>query len=126
MHPGLLQKIHKNAHLWQPQSIAQRQDTQRRWRPLIGSEHDPQPSIGKKIANQPGWYANQPGAHQSSTGQDIEVIGPKSRNNANGFSFCATLEAPVRHAWYVTEAQTIVLNEILWRRWLATPHQIAR
>jgi hypothetical protein len=110
MHPVSLQKVYKGAYLWQPQPVAQRQYTQRCGRALISLKHNLQPAVGKKMGNLPGWYPDEPDACQGGTDQRIEVIGAKPRRNAHGTSCCAVLEGPFRHAWYVTEAQTVLLS----------------
>ena len=55
MHPVLLQKVHEGAHLRQKQAVAQGQDTQWRGRPLIGLEHNPEPSVSETMRDLPGW-----------------------------------------------------------------------
>ena len=121
MHPASLQKVDKGAYLWQPQSVAQRQDAQCCGRTLIGPKHNPQPVVSKKIGNLPGWYSDEPDTCHGGTDQCIEVVGAKPRRNADGSSCCAVLEAPFRHAWYVTETQTVMPDEIVWSRRLTAP-----
>src|SRR5215831_6306 len=121
MHPVSLQKIHKGAHFWQAQSVAQYQDTQWRGRTLVSLQHNPQPTISRKTGNLPGWHSDKPDSCQGGTDQRIEVIGVEPRRNAHSSSCCPFLEAPFYHAWYVTEAQTVVLSQIVRRLWLAAP-----
>ena len=103
MHPVLLQKVYEGAHLGQKQAVAQGQDAQWRGRPLIGLEHNPKPSISETMRNLPGRNLDEPSSCQSRTDQRIEVIGTKPSWNAQSSSHCAVLEAPFRHAWYITE-----------------------
>ena len=82
MHPVLLQKVYKGAHLRQKQAVAQGQDAQWRGQPLIGLEHNPKPSISETMRNLPGRHSDEPGPCQSRADQRIEVIGAKPRGNA--------------------------------------------
>ena len=84
-------------------------------------KHNPQPAVGEKTGNLPRWYSDEPDACQGSTDQCIEVVGAKPRRNAHDSSCCAVLEAPFSHAWYVTEAQTVMRDEIVRRRRLPAP-----
>jgi hypothetical protein len=93
----------------------QGQDAQRRGRPLIGRKHNPEPSVGDTMRDLPGWHLDEPGPCQSRTDQRIEVIGAKPGWNAQRSSHCAVLEAPFRHAWYIAEAQAVLLNQIVRR-----------
>ena len=82
MHPVLLQKIYEGAHLRQKQAGARGKDAQWRGRPLIGLEHNPEPSVGETMRNLPRRHQDEPGPRQSRTDQRIEVIGTKPRWNA--------------------------------------------
>ena len=82
MHPVLLQKIHEGAHFRQKQAVAQGQDAQWRGRPLIGLEHNLEPSVSEKLRDLPGWHLDEPGPRQSRTDQRIEVVGAKPGWNA--------------------------------------------
>ena len=103
MHPVLLQKVYEGAHLRQKQAVAQRQDTQRCRRTLIGLEHNPKLSVSETMCNLPGRNSDEPDACQGGTDQRIEVIGAKPGWNAQRSSHCAIFEAPFRHAWYIAE-----------------------
>jgi hypothetical protein len=73
--------------------------------PLIGLEHNPEPSVCETMRNLPGWHSDQPGPRQGRTDQRIEVIGAKPGWNAQRSSRCPVLEAPFRDAWYVAKAR---------------------
>src|ERR1700690_2932676 len=78
------------------------------------------------MRNLPGRYSHEPGPCQSRTDQCIEIIGAKPGWNAQRSSHCAVLEAPFRHAWYITEGQAVLLDQIVRPRRLAAPAQIIR
>src|SRR3984957_17732402 len=124
-HPVLLQKIYEGAHLRQQQAGARRQDAQRRGPPLISLEPNPEPSVGDIMRNLPGRHSDQPGSCQGRSDQRIEVIDAKAGWNSPRSSHGAVLEAPFRHAWYITEPQTVMLEQIVRRRRLTAPAQIA-
>jgi hypothetical protein len=125
-HPVLLQKVHEGAHLRQKQAGAQGQDAQWRGRPLIGLEHNPEPSVGETMRNLPGWHPDEPGPCQGRNYQRIEVIGAKPGWDAQRSSPCAVLEAPFRHAWYIAEGHAVLPDQVVRRRRLAAPAQIIR
>jgi hypothetical protein len=122
----LLQKINEGAHLGQKQAVAQGQDAQWRGRPLIGLEHDPEPSIGETMCDLPGWRLDEPGPRQGGTDQRIVVIGAKPGWNAQRSSHCAVLEAPFRHAWHIAKGQAVLADQVVRRRRFAAPAQIIR
>ena len=126
MHPVLLHKVYEGAHLRQKQAVAQGQDAQWRGRPLIGLEHNPEPSVSEKIRNLPGRHPDEPGPRQSRTDQRIEVIGAKPGWNAQRFSHRVIFEAPFCHAWYIAKGQAVLLDQVVRRCRLAAPAQIVR
>ena len=126
MHPVLLQEVYEGAHLRQEQAVAQGQDAQWRGRPLIGPEHNPEPSVSEIMRNLPGRHSDEPGPCQSRTDQRVEVIGTKPSWNAQSSSHCAILETPFRHAWHIAEGQAVVLDQVVRPRRLAAAAQIVR
>jgi hypothetical protein len=60
--PFLVQKVYEGAHLRQKQAVARDQDAQWRGRPLIGLEHNPEPSVCETMRNPPGRHRRRPGS----------------------------------------------------------------